>query len=44
MATASTPGESNYIDFGRAFQFYFEDPVSRAWVYARSSPKSVRKR
>ena len=26
MATAPTPGETTYVDFGRAFQFYFEDP------------------
>lgn len=29
MATAPTPGETTYVDFGRAFQFYFEDPE---WV------------
>lgn len=26
MATAPTPGDTTYVDFGRAFQFYFEDP------------------
>ena len=26
MATAATPGDTTYIDFGRAFKFYFEDP------------------
>jgi hypothetical protein len=26
VATAPTPGETTYVDFGRAFQFYFEDP------------------
>jgi hypothetical protein len=26
VATAPIPGETTYIDFGRAFQFYFEDP------------------
>ena len=26
MATAPTAGETTYIDFGRAFQFFFEDP------------------
>jgi Protein of unknown function (DUF4013) len=29
VATAPTPGETTYVDFGRAFQFYFEDPE---WV------------
>lgn len=29
MATAATPGETTYVDFGRAFQFFFEDPE---WV------------
>ena len=26
MATSPTAGETTYVDFGRAFQFYFEDP------------------
>ena len=26
MATPATPVESQYVDFGRAFQFFFEDP------------------
>lgn len=26
MATPATPVETQYIDFGRAFQFFFEDP------------------
>ena len=26
MATSPTPAETTYVDFGRAFQFYFEDP------------------
>lgn len=26
MATPANPVESQYVDFGRAFQFYFEDP------------------
>jgi hypothetical protein len=26
VATSPTPADTSYIDFGRAFQFYFEDP------------------
>lgn len=26
MATSPTPADTTYVDFGRAFQFYFEDP------------------
>jgi hypothetical protein len=26
VATSPTAGETTYVDFGRAFQFYFEDP------------------
>lgn len=29
MATPATPVDSQYVDFGRAFQFFFEDPE---WV------------